>query len=77
MHQRTTPTQLTHQFRLSEEALATSVGYFLPLLLFWSLPDAFLWHYLSGFESTDDAQVDAPSLSCQRSHLRICSEGPR
>ena len=26
--------------------------------LFWPLRGAFLWHYLSGFESTDDAQVD-------------------
>lgn len=31
-------------------------------------------HYLSGFESTDDAQVDVHLLSSQRSHRRIHPE---
>ena len=37
----------------------------------------FLWLYFSGFESTDDAQVDVHLYPVKRSHIGIHPEGQR
>ena len=58
MYQRTTPAQLTPQFQLIRPGTPDKRWIFLAAFVVLAIAGAFLWHFLSGFESTDDAQVD-------------------